>query len=207
MKIPEQPKQNTPFAPCLMPVLGLIVGIALAHVAPSLLIWALVLATASAIGFYLCRGHSARSTLMLAILSVAAGAIHFYQTNSELPANHIRNYLEICPLESLPHVELTGTIVTPATINQPQRTFPYQSTPNLRTRFLLRADHLQALGKTARVTGLVEVSLPDMHDSYRPGTKVRLVGRLSSIKTTQPKLPCLKAFTYYQQNLIFARIS
>jgi hypothetical protein len=48
MKIPEQPKQNTPFAPCLMPVLGLIVGIALAHVAPSLLIWTLVLATASA---------------------------------------------------------------------------------------------------------------------------------------------------------------
>jgi competence protein ComEC len=200
-------KQNFSFTPCLMPVLGLIVGIALAHFTSSLLVLTLTLATISAIGFYIYQHHPVGSTLLLAILSVAAGAIHFYQTNSELPANHIRNYLETCPLEALPHVELTGTIVSPATINQPRRTFPYHSSPNLRTRFLLQADRLKALGKTTHVTGLVEVSLPDMHDSYRPGMKVHLVGRLSSIKTTKPKLSCLKAFTYYQDNLIFARIS
>jgi ComEC/Rec2-related protein len=205
--ISNNPKKSPELSPCLLPVLGLIAGIAIAEFLPPMFGLTLTIAVISTIGFFYWQNRPLASTLLLLLLAVTTGAIHFYKTNHQLPPNHIRNYLQIPGLEVLSHVELFGTIVSPSSINQPKRTFPYQSSPNFRTRFLLQAHRLKAVGKTVPITGLVEISLPGMHDSYKPGMNVHLTGKLSSIKTRQSKLPCLKTFTYYTHNQIFARMS
>jgi ComEC/Rec2-related protein len=159
------------------------------------------------LGGYVClRRQPFAARAGLVSLAFLAGMIHYYEFNQALPANHLIHYMEKYPLAELDKVDLSAVVVTPCVIRRPIKTFPYHSSPNLKTRFWIEAQSLTVFGRPHPVTGLVEVSIPGMIDLYQPGMQIHLRGKISKIEFPPPAISCMKSFAYYKHNRVFARL-
>jgi competence protein ComEC len=193
-------------ATLLLPVLAYLAGIAIGDYVSITILPATLLASLSFAGYLFFRRRFTWARYCLLAMACSAGLIHHYRFNHTLPANHLCHYLQRIPLDELGKVNVSATIVSPPIIRQPEKTFPYHTQPDLRTRFMVDADGLKIFGRSVPVTGLIAVSIPGMWDEYQPGQQVELSGRLVQIPPCQPDMPCLQQCSVSKHNALFARL-
>jgi competence protein ComEC len=193
--------------PMFFPTVGFIGGIAASQNFPERF-WPWMVLTAVAVcGYFVYRKKTQIVFWCLIVLAMAAGGLHHYLGNYALPSHHIRNFVREDSDLRTPEVKLTAWVAGPATINQPEKTFPYHTQPRIRTRMLVEAEKIFFDGRTVPVTGQVEVTLPGMVDRFHPGQLLRITGQLASTKSTASDFPFPSNFSYYEDNLIFARMT
>jgi len=173
-------------APIMWPILGFTAGIGLGPVLFGSLGWVVITAIVFLIGYLFLRRRRIGSVAFLVCLSAAAGAIHYHRAHGPLPKGHIYHLMNIDSDDRSPRILLTGWIVGPPTLLQPERLFPYHSQPNLRTCLQVQVDEAAFAGRKAAVTGLVEVTLSGMIDRFQPGQHVRIRCRLARIQPPPP---------------------
>lgn len=196
-------RQWTP--PLFFPVVAFLAGIAIDNGRPDW-IWAKALVLAAAVtGFILFRSRPRARVACLLLMAAAAGAIHHFRVNSFFPDDHIRNVVVPDPSCVSPPLLLTGRVVSPPMINRPEKTFPYHSRPDLRTRFLLQAESLIRGGRSRPACGLVEVSIPGMIDRYRCGHVLTLRCRLTSTHFAAASFPFPARPNSYANAGVFVR--
>jgi competence protein ComEC len=203
--LPEEDQRPwTP--PILLPVVAFAGGIGVVgHWEGALWLAAVSLGLAIP-GFFLLRKRRPWGPACLLLLAGAAGMLHQYRANHLFAPNHIRNFVSRDPSFVSPRVQLSGRVVSPSVIHQPEKTFPYHSRPDLRTRFLIEARELTWGRESLSVSGLVEICVPEMVDRYHCGQEVRLHGRLSTTETPISKSPFALHHDYYKNSRIFVRV-
>ncbi len=205
--LPSEEDRRHETVPMFFPVLGFIGGIAATHYFPGRFWpWTVLMGFAIS-GYFVFRKKTRIGFIFLIALAMAAGAVHHYRVNHLLPDHHIRNFVWADSSLRTPEVKLTAWVAAPAVINQPEKTFPYHSLPRIRTRILVEAEKVLFDGRTVPATGKVEVILPGMVDRFHPGQLLRITGQLTSTKRTPSDFPFPSNFNYYEDNLIFVRMS
>jgi competence protein ComEC len=205
--LPAEEDRRHETIPMFFPVVGFIGGIAAAHNVPERIWPWIVLMGIALSGYFIHRQKTRRGFIFLIALAMAAGAVHHYRVNRLLPNHHIRNFVWEDSSLRTPEMKLTAWVAAPAVINQPEKMFPYHSQPRIRTRLLIEAENLSFDGRTVPVTGRVEVTLPGIVDRFSPGQLLRITGQLTSTQRTQSDFPFPSNFNYYEDNLIFVRMS
>ncbi|MFA5864105.1 MAG: ComEC/Rec2 family competence protein [Phycisphaerae bacterium] len=192
--------------PMFLPVLAFLGGIAFDQYLTRLILPVCILIPISVLGYLIWRKKTRVSFWLLMFLAFAGGMVHHYQANHLFPAHHIRNFVREDSSVKPPVVTLTARVLSSAMINQAQKTFPYQSKVNIKTRFLADVEQI-TIGETSSPTaGLVEISIPGMFDQYHPGQEIKAHGRLVSTKFPRADFPLPSNFNYYENNRIFTRL-
>lgn len=126
------------------------------------------------VGFFIVRARPNVRTSLLIVLACMAGAVHHAVVIRCLPKDHIAHIVA----NGRGEATLTAVVTTPPVTRRQEKTFPYHATEYIHTRFIVRAQHVSMSGRRKRTCGLVRVTLPGIHDRYRPGMRVRLTGTL-----------------------------
>ncbi len=194
-------------APLVVPAIAISAGIAMADGLelgwPAMLSISLV----GAVVYILLRHRTQWRQMGLIALAVASGGLHYYRYNHFLPGDHVRNYIAQVPEAMMRKVGVEAIQVSPAVIHQPEIKFPYHRQPGIKTRFLAQADAVTLLGRTYPAEGLIEVVLPGMYDQYRPGQRVRMIGKLTALTFSEEPFACFRANRRYKDGLVFARLT